>query len=295
MKTSESTRPPKYSDLIYDVGMHRGEDTLFYLRKGFRCIAFEADPENVIFCKKLFAEFIDRGQLKIVEGAIIDRDKIMPGQKTVKFYKNENLSVLGTISSDWAAQNEKLGSPSNVIEVNIINFAEEIRKNGIPHYLKIDIEGCDIACLKALDEFKEFPDYVSFEADRTAFANNKHEIGLLAKLGYRSFQVVEQSEGTLAQVPPFPPKEGQFVAHTFEKNSSGMFGAELASPWKSREEILRLCFAIRIGHYLLGISGVMTGWKFKGSRRLRWYASRLVRSFTNTAVPGWHDIHARLN
>jgi hypothetical protein len=74
-----------------------------------------------------------------------------------------------------------------------------------------------------------------------------------------------------------------------------MFGAELASPWKLREEILRLCFAIRIGHYLLGNNGVMTGWKFKGSRRLRWYASRLIRSFTNTAVPGWHDIHARLN
>ena len=34
-------------DLIYDVGMHKGEDTELYLKKGFRVIAFEADPDLV--------------------------------------------------------------------------------------------------------------------------------------------------------------------------------------------------------------------------------------------------------
>ena len=33
----------KYRDLLYDVGMHRGEDAEFYLRKGFRVIGFDAD------------------------------------------------------------------------------------------------------------------------------------------------------------------------------------------------------------------------------------------------------------
>jgi 16S rRNA A1518/A1519 N6-dimethyltransferase RsmA/KsgA/DIM1 with predicted DNA glycosylase/AP lyase activity len=37
---------PKHKDLIYDVGMHHGEDTEFYLRKGFRVVAFEADPDK---------------------------------------------------------------------------------------------------------------------------------------------------------------------------------------------------------------------------------------------------------
>lgn len=27
---------PKHKDLVYDIGMHKGEDTEFYLRKGFR-------------------------------------------------------------------------------------------------------------------------------------------------------------------------------------------------------------------------------------------------------------------
>ena len=34
-------------NLIYDVGLHLGEDTEYYLKKGFRVIAFEANPELV--------------------------------------------------------------------------------------------------------------------------------------------------------------------------------------------------------------------------------------------------------
>ena len=62
---------PKHLDLIYDVGMHKGEDTDFYLRKGFRVVAFEADPDLTGYCRKRFKEFLDSGQLKIVEGAIV--------------------------------------------------------------------------------------------------------------------------------------------------------------------------------------------------------------------------------
>ena len=35
------------SDLIMDVGMHRGEDAEFYLKKGFRVVGVEANPELV--------------------------------------------------------------------------------------------------------------------------------------------------------------------------------------------------------------------------------------------------------
>ena len=35
---------PKHPDLIYDIGQHTGEDTAFYLGKGFRVVAVEANP-----------------------------------------------------------------------------------------------------------------------------------------------------------------------------------------------------------------------------------------------------------
>jgi hypothetical protein len=58
---------PKHDDLIYDVGLHKGEDAEFYLRKGFRVVAFEADPDLIAFCKGRLKEFIDQGQLTIVQ------------------------------------------------------------------------------------------------------------------------------------------------------------------------------------------------------------------------------------
>jgi hypothetical protein len=33
-------------DLIYDVGLHLGEDSEFYLKKGFNVVAVEANPVN---------------------------------------------------------------------------------------------------------------------------------------------------------------------------------------------------------------------------------------------------------
>ena len=33
-------------NLIFDIGFHKGEDTLFYLLKGYRVIAVDADPNR---------------------------------------------------------------------------------------------------------------------------------------------------------------------------------------------------------------------------------------------------------
>src|SRR4029450_4220105 len=152
---------PKYHDLIYDVGMHKGEDTEFYLRKGFRVIAFEANPELIGLCRVRLRRFIDQAQLKIVEGAIVDMDAIEAGQKRVRFYKNHQDSVWGTVCADWAERNSRLGTTSSVIEVDVINCVDAMQENGVPHFLKIDIEGADMVCLKALRHFQERPDYVS--------------------------------------------------------------------------------------------------------------------------------------
>ena len=43
------------SNLIYDVGLHRGEDTDFYLKMGFGVVAVEANPELIAQCKILLS------------------------------------------------------------------------------------------------------------------------------------------------------------------------------------------------------------------------------------------------
>ena len=41
--------------LIYDVGMHLGEDAEFYLSKGYKVIAIDADPNLIKLAKSRFA------------------------------------------------------------------------------------------------------------------------------------------------------------------------------------------------------------------------------------------------
>jgi FkbM family methyltransferase len=283
----------KQSDLIFDVGLHRGEDTDFYLRKGFRVVAFEADPDHVSFCRERFKESIQQGRLTIVEGAIVDPATLGQGPKRVSFYKNEGVSVWGTVRADWVARNEKFGASSRLIEVEAIDFAANLKEHGVPHYLKIDIEGCDLHCVRALKDSREQPDYLSIESDKTSLRKIKAETDLLSDLGYSLFQAVEQSS-VVAQSPPFPPREGGYVAHRFEEGSSGLFGAELEGRWESKARILRRYRLIRLGYCLVGENGLLIRWRFRGAGHIVKLVTRVLERLTGAAVPGWYDTHACL-
>src|SRR5271156_3521479 len=77
----------KYGDLVYDVGMHQGEDTDYYLKKGFRVVGFEANPKLVAKSRSRFADAIREQRLIIVEGAITDKPA-GTNESTVSFYEN---------------------------------------------------------------------------------------------------------------------------------------------------------------------------------------------------------------
>jgi hypothetical protein len=176
---------------------------------------------------------------------------------------------------------------------DVINCVDAMQENGVPHFLKIDIEGADMVCLKALRHFQGRPDYVSIESDKTSYANIKHEIDTLVSLGYDSFQAVEQSGIHLSQSPPNPSREGKYVPQRFEFGSSGLFGSELDDEWKSKKEILRQYRAILLGYYLLGDDGILNQWRFRGSSQLQSLADRFCSFLTKAAVPGWYDTHSR--
>ena len=290
---TELINTAKHQDLVYDVGMHKGEDTEFYLRKGFRVIAFEADPELVRFCRNRLRDSIAQGSLTIVEGAILDSNDADAGQKKVRFYRNENVSVWGTVCADWVERNARLGASASSIEVDVVDFAGVIQEHGMPRFMKIDIEGCDMSCIHALKRFRERPDYVSIESDKTSFRNIKREIDTLVDLGYDCFQAVEQSAIPRIQSPPFPPTEGKYAAQLFDQGSSGLFGSELGGKWQSKHAILRRYRAVRLGYFLVGDDGIMNKWKFRGAGSLRWLTCSFLRRFTKAAVPGWYDTHAR--
>ncbi|MCF2970775.1 FkbM family methyltransferase [Synechococcus sp. Nb3U1] len=280
---------PKIDDLIFDIGMHKGEDTDFYLKKGFRVISFEANPDMIAFCERRFEPFLKNERLIIIGGAIVGSKYVISGQETVKFYKNDSLSVWGTVCKDWVERNIYRGTTSTVIEVPIVNLMSVIQKYGMPHYMKIDIEGCDTVCVEVLKEFQVVPDYISLESSKTSFLQIKAEIEMLSDLGYLSFQAVEQSS-----IPRTQKWIGECVEHIFEEGSSGLFGDELPHRWKTKEEILAQYRIISLGYKLLGDSGKLNSWNFPGSFLFRGLTRRALQCMTKAPVPGWYDTHAAL-
>ena len=270
--------------MIYDVGLNLGQDTDFYLKKGFRVVAFEADPENVAVCKKRFADAIESGQLIIVEGAIVENNSPVK-QETVRFYRNEDHPLWGSTCEDWAYRNEVMGTSNEIIEVEAVDFAECLETYGIPFYLKADIVGSEVICLKALQEFENKPDYISIRSEKVIFRKLKEEFELLENLGYGDFKAIQQDFHNLKVPIKSPENEESF--YQFEEGASGTFGEDTEGDWKVRDEILADYKKIFVLYWLFGdysfLNQTNRGQKMVG--RLE----RIVRR----PLPGWYDTHAR--
>ena len=64
--------------LIYDVGMHNGDDTAYYLWRGFRVVAIEPNPELVATAANRFRREIEAGYLKILNVGVAAEEGELP-------------------------------------------------------------------------------------------------------------------------------------------------------------------------------------------------------------------------
>jgi FkbM family methyltransferase len=241
------------SDLIFDVGLHRGEDTDFYLKKGFRVAAFEADPDLVAHCKGRFRDAISEGPLQIVEGAIAPETA---GER-LAFYKNLQKSVWGTIDASWAERNEKIGARSVKIEVVRVDVVEAFRTLGVPFYLKVDIEGADHLVLDGLHRLKDRPRYISIEAEAVDFTRLVAQLDALRDLGYHGFKPVQQARRPRTQIATTTLCGGPLY-YVFGDSASGPFGDDLPGAWLSYDQCLRDYRRIFIRYRLFGDNAILS-------------------------------------
>ncbi len=263
------------SDLIFNVGLHLGEDAEFYLRKGFRVVGVEADPTHCAAVAERLADQVARGQLVIVNAAVAAQ------RGRVSFYRNLDNSIWGTAEADWVERNTRFGTRVECIEVDALRMEDIIAAHGMPYYMKVDIEGRDLLCLEALRAFAERPKYLSIEASKTDIDEVCAELDLLRALGYRDFKVVPQHVVT-NQVPPKPSREGRYIDWRFAEGSSGLFGDEAPGEWLDRDDALRAYGPIFRAYRLIGDKPLLPIGHVRG----------LLRRFGVDA--GWHDTHARL-
>jgi len=270
--------------LIFDVGLHHGQDTDHYLKKGYRVVAFEADPANAQFCRERFAAAIADGRLTIVEGAITESYIESEQGRTVKFYRNEHHTLWGSTAEDWAVRNEVLGTTNEIISVPAIDFAEQVERYGVPYYLKADIVGSEVICLRALLRFENKPDYISIRSEKIVFRRLEYEFDLLEQLGYDQFKAIKQD---FDHIRAELPAENGDRFHTFEEGASGPFGEETPGRWRTRAEVLKQYKKIFVKYWLFGDYSYLI--QTEGGRRLISNLERIVRR----SIPGWYDTHAR--
>jgi FkbM family methyltransferase len=250
-------------DLIFDIGCHRGEDTAFYLRKGFRVLAVEANPNLCAEIRQQFAREVAEQRLILVEKAIAS-----PGTKQVSFFEHEKETLWGTTRrrrvSKW--HNFK------TVYVPTISLASLLSEFGAPHYLKIDIEGSDWLCLKDLLSFAERPCLLSIEHNYKNFFAALYALQLLLRLGYDRFQIVDQAR-VHEQIEPKNSREGRYVGTPPLLGSSGLFGSDLPRQWCNRRGIILLFLSDYFSRRLGQIHRRLTG-------------KRPARIWT------WYDLHA---
>lgn len=205
--------------LIFDIGMHDGQDTAFYMHKGFRVIAVEANPVLADRAKQQFPDQIRSGQLSVLNVAIADEQ----GERD--FYINLHDDHWSSLEPEWGQRNGQF----KTIKVQTTRLDSLIAAYGVPDYLKIDIEGGDLTVLRQLANIPAKPHYISVEEHRLDY------FPLLWSLGYRGFKIVNQG---LVQHIDYP-------GWKFMPGTSGPFGEETPGPW--------LPFGDAIMDYMLNI------------------------------------------
>ena len=205
---------PKHDDLIFDIGLHDGSDTAFYLEKGFRVVALEANEKLVDSANRRFAREIKSGRLVVVDSAISDREG------TIDFY-------VSAAKDDWSSIYEVFGNragDATVVKVEAVTLGTLFKRFGVPYYLKIDVEGVDNAVISSLLTETERPSFASVEL------SSFDSICSLRCSGYDRFQLANQNLNWM-NAPPRIAREGKLVEWSFSANSSGCFGLEMPGKW----------------------------------------------------------------
>jgi FkbM family methyltransferase len=165
---------------VFDVGMNNGDDTAYYLHRGFDVVAVEANPALCAVARTRFDEQVRSGRL------VIENVGIASASGEMTFWVSDH--------SEWSSFRETSATKGNAkatpIAVKTIRFGELLRDHGVPSFAKIDIEGHDRLCLEDMTPSLR-PRYVSVEMSHP---DGDVDINRLDQLGYETFKCVRQND-----------------------------------------------------------------------------------------------------
>lgn len=216
---------PMQSDaLAFDVGANNGDDTFYYLKRGMRVVAIEANPTLAQSMAERFREEIRSGRLTVLNLAIVA--DVRP---EIDFFLHKERDKVSTAMPDGST------TAFRTIRVLARRLPDLITEYGVPLYIKLDIEGIDDAVLEDLFEAGYKPRFISAEA------HSVKTLVQLARMGYRKFKIVE---GRFVHWPYYNirlmSEEEDATSYQFpEGSSSGPFGDDIPGPWLNVDDVFQ--------------------------------------------------------
>jgi FkbM family methyltransferase len=139
-------------DLIFDVGANQGTKSDLFLRLGARVIAVEPDQENQSVLQRRFRSLrLHPKPLIIVGKALADRDAVQT------MWIDEPGSAKNTLSEKWVdtlrSDGQRFGQSlafRERREIETTTIDHLIEQFGHPRFIKIDVEGFELAVLKGM-------------------------------------------------------------------------------------------------------------------------------------------------
>lgn len=246
-------------ELVFDIGVHNGDDSAYYLHLGHRVVGVEANPLLTAQCTVRFEDEIRQGRMKLINAGVLKQ----PGEFT--FYRN-------LVDDGWSSfdpDKGKKGGAWEELKIPCVTTRQLMQDHGKPFFMKVDIEGADLQTLYPLTP-ETAPAYVSLELNdvdsilerlvelgysafklvdgathRSSAPIFDHHTGwrLLRKAG-RLVPVVKSAIGRLPQrfrdkVEYDPPGIYSPDCYAFTAHSSGPFGEQAHGPWLTPEAALR--------------------------------------------------------
>ena len=165
--------------LVIDIGMFDAEDTQYYLETRHQVIAVEAHPDYVRHAENLLRQYVQSGQLTILNLALASSRRIVA-------LKLHGSNPGGHSIVSGALDMTPTGS---VLEVQGCTMAEILeRAQRRPKLIKVDVEGAEDLCLQALNPANR-PDYLSCEMHDGLARHMPH----LTEIGFTRFKLVDQT------------------------------------------------------------------------------------------------------
>ncbi|WP_428376857.1 FkbM family methyltransferase [Lichenicoccus sp.] len=199
-----------YQGLVVDLGVSEGNDTAYYLAKGFRVIAVEADPGQFQALCHRFADNIASGALMLLNFAASDKFGA-----TIEIFVHQvhqgvsGIAKRGEVADDYIRH-----------VVTTIDWRTLLAQAGVPRYLKIDIEGNEAPFLKGLLECGGMPEFISVECHQI------RPVEMLHEAGYRRFRLVDQNPAGGFQLAS-RQLEGLAIESADFRHGTGPFGLDI--------------------------------------------------------------------